>query len=300
MSLETQSKEQIYKLKNIVNDAGIFTDSIISKEYNHEFNAVSKKNKIKVQVYFGKKGIKVILQGDTTNEFYKQINNLLHEQQSLHLNEQTTDEPDVYIGSDECGKGDFFGPLVISAVYVDSHSKLKLRNIGVRDSKDLTDNQIVLLAKDIIKIIGDNYSVVNINPKKYNETYERFGNLNKMLNWAHSKALENLLIKTNCKTVITDKFSNKDLDVSFSSQHTDVDFIQETKAEKYIGVAAASIIARYNFINWFHVQQKKGFNLPKGSSIDTVNFARKFFKKIGDNKIDEFAKLHFKTFKKIS
>ena len=299
MNLEEKANNHIRNLKKLVGNSNLFTDEIILKKYNYEFNSVAGKNSVKVLVYFGKKGIKTIIQRDEKSDLYKKVKNIISDELMLELIDPELKEPEEYIGTDECGKGDFFGPLVVAAVFVNSRTKNNLLKIGVRDSKELSDYQIGSLANEIKKIVADNFSVVNINPKKYNEVYQQFGNLNSLLNWAHSKALSNLFEKINCKTVITDKFSNKDLDISSLSKHSDVEFIQETKAEKYVGVAAASIIARENFLYWFENGERAGMNLPKGSSIETEIFAKKLLSKIGKEKLNDLAKLHFKTYKKI-
>lgn len=299
MALEQNAKKQIDVIQKRVIDAGLRTSSIVKKEYNYELAVENGKEKIKILIYFGKKGIKTILQGDLGSGLYKTMSNLVLDEPKLVFTESKIKEPKEYIGTDECGKGDFFGPLVVGAVFVNEATKKSLARIGVRDSKDLSDYQIAFLAGEIKKIIGDNYQIVSINPQKYNELYERFANLNKLLNWAHSKAIDNLLDNTLCKYVITDKFSKKELDVVSLSKHSDVEFVQEHKAEKYIGVAAASILARDSFVDWFEVIERKGLKLPKGSSNVTERFAKQLIQKIGKEKLNELAKLHFKTFTKI-
>lgn len=300
MTLKEQAHKEVNKLQRLVIDSGLVTDEIRTKEYNYEFNASSGNNRVKVQVYFGKKGLKVLIQGDNTNELYRQVNNLIFDQQSLNLTLPDFEEPKKYIGTDECGKGDFFGPLVVSAAYVDEAAQKKLVRIGVKDSKELSDNQIGVLASEIRNVLGNNFEVIKILPQKYNSLYDQFKNLNKLLNWTHSKAIEKLIGKTNCKFVITDKFSKEKLHIDTSSNHTDVQFIQLEKAEKFVGVAAASILARDSFNEWFAMQWKRGLNLPKGSSDKTESFAKALFKKIDKEKISEIAKLHFKTMKKVS
>lgn len=299
MIVEEKAKNQIELMKLQCEKSGMIISPLSRKDYNYEFTANRGKEKIKIQVYFGKKGVKTILQGDVNSNLYKTVNNLILDEPKFDLQDNEFKEPEEYIGSDECGKGDFFGPLVVAAVFVNKGTRKQLKKIGVRDSKDLSDSMIASLAREIKNIIGTNFEIVKINPHKYNELYEQFNNLNKLLNWAHSKAIDNLLDNTMCKFVITDKFSKKELDVVSLSKHSDVEFIQETKAEKYIGVAAASILARDSFVDWFESHSDKGMVLPKGSSIETENFAKKLLQKIGEDKLSELAKLHFKTFAKI-
>jgi ribonuclease HIII len=299
MNLKDKALLHLKTYRELLTKSGIVVDNILAKEFNYEFNATKGSNRVKVLVYFGKKGIKVILQGDLESKLHKTIDNIINDQQSLDLGNSNFMEPAEYIGSDEVGKGDFFGPLVIAAVFVNQKSKKELSKIGVRDSKDISDYQIKDIAREIQSIVKENIEIVRINPAKYNELYAKFKNLNKLLNWGHSKAIDNLLDNTKCKYVITDKFSKKNLDVVTLAKHSDVDFVQETKAEKYIGVAAASILARAAFLEWFDFQERKGLKIPRGSSEQVEIYARQLVKKIGEDKLSELVKIHFKTFNKI-
>jgi ribonuclease HIII len=300
MNIKETAFSQISKFKFLLDEEGISTSTISERDYNYEILAKINRANIKIQVYFGKKGVKTIIQGDSSSSEYQTIQNIIQEQSELNFQKENLSEPGEYIGSDECGKGDFFGPLVTAAVFVDNTTQSKLRKIGVRDSKDLKENQITELAFQIKETIGNNYEVIKINPSKYNQLYEKFNNLNKLLNWSHSKAIDSLLQKTNCKTVITDKFSNKDLNVTFDTNHSSVKFIQEPRAEKYVGVAAASILARNEFNQWFIQQKKLGYDLPKGSSEIVTDAASNLLKKIDKKTIGDFVKLHFKTLQKIT
>lgn len=300
MNLEEQAKKQIEVLSKHCKNAGINSSPIIKKDYNYEFTVQDGKEKIKIQVYFGKKGVKTILQGNSNSDLYKTVNNLVVDEPRLDLKQNAIDEPDEYIGSDECGKGDIFGPLVVSAVYVNKETSAALKKIGVRDSKEISDFQIGSLAKKIKSIIDNNYEVVKINPEKYNKLYDEFQNLNKLLNWAHSKAIETLLEKTKCKTVITDKFSNADLSISKNAAYSSVEFIQLPKAESYTGVAAASILARDALNNWFNTHKKNNIELPKGSSEKAESVLKKILKNFDKDEMSRLAKLHFKTFKKLN
>lgn len=299
MNIKENALKSISDIKSLLQSEGIHSTDISEKEYNFEISVSLNNSKFKIQVYFGKKGLKTVIQGDSNSQYYTELQNLIFEQHVLSFSKTNLNEPDSYIGSDECGKGDFFGPLVTAAVYVDEITKEKLKQIGVRDSKDLSEAQIADLSSKIKKHIGDNFEIVKINPAKYNQLYEKFNNLNKLLNWAHSKAVDSILQRTNCKTVITDKFSNADLTAASNINHTDVEFLQEHRAEKYVGVAAASILARNEFNLWFIQQKKSGYNFPKGASDAVSDAALLLSKKIPANKMGDFVKIHFKTFKKI-
>lgn len=301
MDVITKAYNYICQLKEKLADQNYVTTNIEQKNYNYEFTVKVNNKKIKVLVYFGKKGIKTVLQGDVSSKEFSEIRELIFEQMELNLSSDDNDikEPDEYIGTDESGKGDFFGPLVVAAVYVNNETKKKLKQLGVRDSKVLSDEQISCMTKNILKIIGENYSIVTITPSKYNQLYNEFKNLNKLLSWAHSKAIENILKKNKCKKVITDKFSNQKLKIYFDTNYSSVEFLQITKAEKYIGVAAASILARNKFNEWFNSQSKKGINLVKGSSKKVEESAIDLIGKIGKENLSKYAKLHFKTLKKV-
>ena len=300
MDLEQKAKKKIEEYNRHLKNLGFTTEHVERKQYNYEFSVSNGRNKIKVNVYFGKKGLKSVLQGDEKSELYTTIKNAILDEPELLLKTPELNEPEEYIGTDECGKGDFFGPLVVGAAYVDNQTRKKLISIGVKDSKELSDNQIGVLAMEIRKIVGDNFEVIKITPTKYNQLYDQFKNLNKLLNWAHSKAIEKLYERTNCKFVITDKFSKEKLHIDTSSNYTDVQFVQLEKAEKFVGVAAASILARNSFNYWLVSQSKHGLNLPKGASEKVEHYARILFKKIDEEKISEIAKLHFKTLKKVN
>ena len=110
-----------------------------------------------------------------------------------------------HIGMDEAGKGDFFGPLCIAAVYADSEGIKKLQEMGVRDSKKLSDETIHKLAKGIRASFS--YTVIRLFPLKYNELHAKFKNLNRLLGWAHASSLGDLVEKTGCRKALLDKFA---------------------------------------------------------------------------------------------
>ncbi|MCX7875443.1 MAG: ribonuclease HIII [Melioribacteraceae bacterium] len=297
MNIKENAEKEIKRIIKVLNENKLNHSAIKEKQFNYEIELSLNKNSVKIQVYFGKKGVKTVIQGNDETKEYKIISNLISHTPQLNFSTDEIEEPDEYIGSDEAGKGDFFGPLVISAVYVNKEMKEELSNIGVKDSKKLSDEQIDKIAVEIKKICKNKFSIINLIPCEYNKLYEKYKNLNRLLSYAHSKAIEDLLVKTNCKYVITDKFSKKKLEIEEHKNHIDINFIKETKAEKYIGVAAASILARNEFNNWFEQMEKKNLNLPKGSSIITEQKAIEIVKN-NSTKLNEICKLHFKTLNK--
>ena len=248
-------------------------------------------------VYFGKKGVKIVIQGNKNSPLHTEIEDLATGNISLGFTDKETNEPQEYIGSDETGKGDVFGPIVTCAMYVNEKISLQLKQAGVRDSKDLGDGQIRKIANQIKKLGHENYELVSINPKKYNELYNKFKNINEILNWTHTKAIENLLKKKPAETIITDKFRKKDLQFSASFSFSNYSIIQEPKAEKYTAVAAASIIAKNKQLEWFDDQKKNGINLKRGASDEVKNLVQAYLRRHNPQQLSEIAKMHFKTVK---
>jgi Ribonuclease HIII len=117
------------------------------------------------------------------------------------------------IGTDESGKGDYFGPLVAAGVFVDENAAIKLKSIGVKDSKLLSDSNIHKISPKIQDICFNKFSVIEISPEKYNELYEQFQkerkNLNTLLAWGHAKAIEEILTWNKCDKAISDQFADE-------------------------------------------------------------------------------------------
>jgi ribonuclease HIII len=295
MNIELQAKKKIEDILLSITEMGFKYSKIEKKQYNFEVTVLKEKQKLKVLVYFGKKGIKTVLQGNTESELYREILELVSDNFMLPFKKENEIFYSEYIGTDETGKGDYFGPLVICAMYVDPKSQVFLQNTGVKDSKELTDQNINKIAKQIKKELPNNFNIILITPEKYNQLYEKFQNVNKLLDWAHSKAIENLLETFDCKTVITDQFSKRELTISNNIKFSRINFIQTPKAERYIGVAAASIMARNAMNNWFNKKEKEGYNLLKGASSNVKERAKEIVQRYGQNKLITLAKLHFKT-----
>lgn len=257
------------------------------------------KGKVNVLVY--EKGPKIVVQGKETEEFVT----LLLEPEVLGVAELGYEEvhhPEMFephIGVDESGKGDFFGPLVIAGVYVDADSARALRQLGAVDSKRIgTDGRIDKLANDIRRVPGLVWEVIQIGPERYNELYEKFGNLNHLLAWGHAKVIENLLIKVpGCRRAISDQFADaKVLQRALQERGKGIELVQRTKAESDPAVAAASILARERFVLWLkQMSSTLGIDLPKGVSPVVKENARHLLGRDGPGALRRVAKMHFKT-----
>lgn len=202
------------------------------------------------------------------------------------------------IGVDEAGKGDYFGFLAAAAVYADDGMEKKLAALGVKDSKLLSDSAIKALAPKIKKTCP--HDIVRISPEKYNVLYEKFRSLNKLLAWAHARAIENLLGTIACDTVIIDKFGDERLvkDMLFEKGKK-VKLIQRINAEQDLAVAAASVLARDAFLTTLRgLGREVGFVLPKGAT-HVEDTAKKIVELHGEDGLRFVAKMHFKITKRI-
>jgi len=204
-----------------------------------------------------------------------------------------------HIGTDESGKGDYFGPLVVAGVFVPDDQRRVLIEIGVRDSKKISDNRVRELA-DLIKQ-GYKHSVVAIGPLKYNELYEKLRNLNRILAWAHSRAIENILDEIRCSLVITDQFGDQSyVRNALMKKGRNIELIQKHKAEEDLAVAAASILARAGFLRrLYFLSQEIGLDLPKGSSPLAEEAGVKLVNLQGKEILAKVAKKHFKLTQRI-
>lgn len=202
------------------------------------------------------------------------------------------------IGVDEAGKGDYFGYLVVAAVAADEGGEKKLHDLRIRDSKLVSDIEVKRLAAMIKKICK--HEVIKISPEKYNVLHAKFRNMNKILSWAHARAIENLLEKTNADVLIVDKFADESvLEKQLFEKSRKVKLVQKVRAERDVVVAAASILARAEFLRTLRqLSLQVGYKLPKGSTH--VEEAAKFImEKYGSDVLKGVAKVHFKTTKKV-
>ena len=203
------------------------------------------------------------------------------------------------IGIDESGKGDYFGPLVIAAVFVTPTSESDLTLMQVRDSKKISDGRILEMAPDIRLLYP--HSVVAIGPQRYNELYVKIKNLNRLLAWGHARALENLLQQVDCDLAIADQFGDERLILNaLQEKGKQIRLVQRTKAEADLAVAAASILARAEFLlRLKKLSQELNTTLPKGASPAVELAGRMVVKKYGRERLGTVAKLHFKTTKSV-
>ncbi len=199
------------------------------------------------------------------------------------------------IGVDEAGKGDFFGPLCVAAVYASEADFDFFSKIGVKDSKTLGDPLIQKIAKLIKSHCA--YECIVLFPEKYNELYARFKNLNSLLGWGHATVIEKLSQKTGCKKANIDQFAGKHVvENALRQKKLEVDLSQNHKGEADPVIAAASILARDAFVSGIEtLSNQYGMTFPKGASKQVIAAGKQFLKTTGKEHLHLVAKTHFKT-----
>ena len=205
----------------------------------------------------------------------------------------------THIGTDESGKGDFFGPLVIAGVMVDEKNAKYFLDLGIKDSKKLSDKKMLSLALEIKK--NAPHSIIVISNGKYNELYNKMKNLNKLLAWGHARAIENVLEHNSCEYALSDKFGDERLIQSaLMNKGRSIRLEQMCKAESDIAVAAASVLARATFVQKMQdMENNYGIKFQKGCSNLVKDVAKEFISKHGKKKLKEVCKTHFKTYNEV-
>ena len=287
------TRDQTSKLRTLLAESGF---QFSAKQYTLFF---AQKNNLSVAVY--EKGPKVLVQGKGAEEFVQfELEPKILGEAKLGYDEVHSPEMfEAHFGVDESGKGDFFGPLVVAGVYVDRGIARKLIDAGVQDSKRIgSDARIRALAETIRKRTAGLIETVLIGPERYNELYQKFGNLNKLLGWGHARVIENLLAKkSDCPRALSDQFADaRVIEQSLLRHGRKIDIEQRTKAESDIAVAAASILAREAFINWLERRGKElGLRLERGVSANVKEAAKKLVEMNGPQVLRGLAKVHFRT-----
>jgi ribonuclease HIII len=207
---------------------------------------------------------------------------------------ETVDDSEALIGSDECGKGDYFGPLVVAAVLLEPGQASKLRAAGVRDSKTLSDEQCKKLGAALRGVFP--HAVVRLDPPRYNAIYVP-GKLNDLLGSLHAEAIAQLA-RPGIR-VLVDQFANAKV-MQQKLGKLDLRLEQRTHAESNAAVAAASIIAREEFLTALAaLSEDAAVDLHKGAGPPVDLAAERFVAIHGMDGLSKVAKLHFKNTQKI-
>ena len=252
-------------------------------------------------------GISADIDANIWRETEMMLNGKAPEEKEKKEKKKDDDKTDYYfinsIGSDEVGTGDYFGPIVVCASYINKKDISFMEDLGVRDSKKLTDEKILKIAPDIMKKIP--YSAYILKNTEYNTLQEKGYNMNKIKAILHNRVLLSLMKKDNYVTdmVVIDQFTSPRSYFSFLKNEDNVfrKITFTTKAEdKCLSVAASSIISRYIFLKECEeMGNKLGSFVPKGASVMVDEYGKKIVDKFGKDILREVAKLNFKNTEKI-
>ena len=259
----------------------------------------------KCNVVFYESG-KLVVQGKGTQEFVEFV---LEPEilKQAKLGYEAVLNPDLLLprfGVDESGKGDFFGPLCIAGVYVNEAVINSWKDAGIRDSKNISsDKKIHELAELIRKTPGCVTDSVVVGNEAYNRLYVRMKSVNTLLAWGHARVIENLMGKRyqmNPPPVraISDQFaaSKAVIEKALMTAGREIELVQRHKAEEDIAVAAASILARDEFVKGIaKLEHQFQMKFPKGASAAVDAAAKEFVQTRGAGELAKVSKLHFRT-----
>ena len=282
----------------------------VLRDQNYDFSAPpayarfsAGSNKVKVVAY---ESGKIVVQGKETREFVEFTLEPCVTKKAI-LGYESVHQPELLlprIGVDESGKGDFFGPMCVAAVYVNSAVLECWKTLDVKDSKHIgSDRRISEIAKQIKETKGCVWTVVPIGNAAYNRLYKSMRSVNRILAWGHARVIENLMLKSyqmDPKPVraISDQFAQDKATVAraLMQEGRNIELIQRHKAESDAAVAAASILARDEFVKRLGSLSKTiGYDLPKGASPAVDKIAQQIFKERGEPALADICKAHFRN-----
>ena len=275
-----------------------------SIQYGERLVFTENKQECSVSIYFSKKkGISTVVSSNKNNRelIYKKKHLINPIRAELSLEEF---EFNNWIGTDESGKGDYFGPLVVAGFACHDQDLHKLIKLGVNDSKKISDKQVLEITHKLYKNFKERIKVILLTPQKYNELYDKFRKQNKKLNqvlaWMHSRVILDLNKKTKINNAIIDKFANDSVIKKSLKDMKHIKIVNKPRAESNPAVAAASIIARYHFLkNIEQLSRKLNLEIPLGAGKTIITTGKKIQQKFGEEELNNVAKTHFKTTKEI-
>jgi ribonuclease HIII len=249
---------------------------------------------------------KLVIQGKGTQDFIEFVlePEILKE---ARLGYEAVLDPELLLprfGVDESGKGDFFGPLCVAGAYINESVIKAWKDAGIRDSKNIgSDKRIRELADLIQNTPGCVTSVVPIGNEAYNRLHAKMRSVNTLLAWGHARVIENLMGQRHRMTplpvrAISDQFAaSKDvIGKALMSMGREIELVQKHRAEADLAVAAASILARNEFvIRLGKLEKEFEMKFPKGASAAVDAAAKEFIAKYGAASLPKVAKMHFRT-----
>lgn len=247
--------------------------------------------------YYDKRG-KLLIQGQGTEGLLRRLGDRLGAQEDPGPDEDAgISEPTV--GSDESGKGDYFGSLVVAGCLVKPEDVPALRSLGVRDSKQATEVAILAACEQIRRRVETH--VVELEPPEYTRRQREAGNVNRVLGEAHAEVIRELLKRGDCGRVVVDRFGGEHYVLrELGELARGRRIVQVPGAEKNPAVAAASFLARERFLlSLKRLSDECGVDLLPGASAEVEERARKVFQVGGMDLLSRVAKIHFKTTERV-
>lgn len=286
--------------------------------YGRQLLLLQGTEKVMLSVYNGKKGIKVVwggsdgalkhsaqtfIAGGKPGKVCKELSPGNH---GISLLENCAGFKGIWAGSDESGKGDFFGPLVVAAVLVDTSIASKLAANGIKDCKALSDKEVLRQAP-LIKEAAPLHVVLALKPEMYNYRYAQMKkekkNLNHLLAQGHMAVLRKVLQqRQDCNYALVDRFSANDgIADCLEEEFPGLNVIEQPRAEADIAVAAASVLARARFLEIMdELSLLAGMTLPKGGGELATACARKLKDAFGEEILNKLVKMHFSNYNKLN
>ena len=279
------------------------------QEHSFEFRDVpyarfsAANDKFNVTLYESQK---LVVQGKGTQEFIEFVlePQILGE---VKLGYESVLNPDLIlprIGVDESGKGDFFGPMCVAGVYVNESVLAEWKDKGIRDSKNISSDKKIAELSDVIrKTPGCVNTVVPIGNEAYNRLYKQMRSVNTILAWGHARVIENLMglayrMSPPPVRAISDQFSatKSTVEQALMRMGRTIELVQRHKAEEDLAVAAASILARDEFVTRLNKLSKEyEIRLPKGASDAVIQAGKDFVARHRTDNLPKVAKMHFRT-----
>ncbi|MCZ7557863.1 MAG: ribonuclease HIII [Bacteroidia bacterium] len=297
-----KATQHLHTVLDRCRDAGCETDAVTSKAWNVEADVRSGKDTVKVLIYFNAKGVLTPRVQGKSSALKELVELQLHGDEPLR-SAFLPDDVAQWIGVDESGKGDYFGPLVAAAVLVTPDSLLRLKPVMLRDSKELHAAVISKAAAQIREICAEHFTIVTVLPERYNDfmSGNSFGkNSQRILAWMHARCIENLLEKHHgVHHAVCDKFADTSVvGRALMTQGRTITVHQHVRAEADPAVAAAAILARDEFVRRMkQLEDRAGCRLPLGASDERGIIAAggHIMSHEGKEALGRYAKLHFRT-----
>lgn len=261
--------------------------------------------KAAINVYYSaKKGVSMVPSGKKGSAALFAAQQLAGQSPEAISEDDKLHEWSRWVGVDESGKGDWFGPLVASGFVADSTVMPLIRELKIQDSKKMRDDQVRLAAKTLLERCPRRIETIALPPEKYNSLYADFKsqgrNLNDLLAWMHAKCIANLNERFQLDGAVIDRFTHVGRIKRNLGAARGINIVDVTRGERDPAVAAASVMARYRYlVEMDRLSEKFDMKLPKGAGKPVDEAGVRFAQRFSFDRIGEAAKLHFANTNKL-